>query len=295
MSAARPAKVLITGADGQVGRELQATAPSKWQVIACGSRDLDVTRPDAVREVFERERPALVIQAAAYTDVDRAEREVDQAERVNTTGALNVAAATTRLGARMIHLSTDFVFDGKQDRPYLPEDPPNPISVYGRTKLAGEREVSRATGGTALIVRTAWVYSEYGRNFVRTMLRLMVEQERVRVVADRIGTPTWGRMLAMALWRAADRSDVQGVVHWTDAGSASWYEFAIAIQQEACGLGLLPKAVPVDPIRSDEFPAAARRPPYSVLDKTSGWATLGGPARPWRENLKTMLQGLSRA
>lgn len=295
MSAPRPARVLITGAHGQVGRELQATAPATWNVIACGSRELDVTRVDAVREVLQRERPALVIQAAAYTDVDRAEGDPEQAEMVNAIGAFNVAAESARLGARMIHLSTDFVFDGRQERPYLPDDPPNPLSVYGRTKLAGEREVMRVMGGAALVVRTAWVYSEHGRNFVRTMLALMTEQERVTIVADQVGTPTWGRRLAEALWRAADRPDVRGIVHWTDAGSASWYEFAVAIQQEAGALGLLQKTVLVEPIRSDEFRAAARRPPYSVLDKTTGWGALGGPARPWRENLKAMLQGLARA
>ena len=295
MNAPRQPTVLITGAHGQVGRELQATAPSTWHVVACGSGDLDVTRPDAVREVLQRERPALVIQAAAYTDVDRAEQDSAQAQLVNATGALNVAAESARLGARMIHLSTDFVFDGRQERPYLPDDPPNPLSVYGRTKLAGEREVMRATEGAALVVRTAWVYSEHGRNFVRTMLALMTEQERVTIVADQVGTPTWGRRLAEALWRAADRPAVRGIVHWTDAGSASWYEFAVAIHQEACALGLLQKTVSVEPIRSAEFRAAARRPPYSVLDKTSGWAALGGPARPWRQNLKAMLQGLARA
>jgi dTDP-4-dehydrorhamnose reductase len=291
----RQAKALITGAHGQVGRELQNTAPSNWEVMACGSRELDVTDLNAVREVLERERPAVVIQAAAYTDVDRAEHESEEAERVNVTGALHVAAEAARLGARVIHLSTDFVFDGRQDRPYLPDDPPNPVNVYGRTKLAGEREVHRSTGGAALIVRTAWVYSEHGRNFVRTMLRLMGEQDGVAVVADQVGTPTWGRRLAEAVWRAADRPEVRGVIHWTDAGSASWYEFAVAIQEEACALGLLEKVVPVQPIRTAEFKAAARRPAYSVLDKTSGWAALGGPARPWRENLREMLQGLARA
>ncbi|HEX7336633.1 MAG TPA: dTDP-4-dehydrorhamnose reductase [Gemmatimonadales bacterium] len=295
MNAQRQARALITGAHGQVGQELLATAPASWQVRACGSLELDVTDPEAVRAVLQRERPALVIQAAAYTDVDRAEREREQAQRVNVAGAHNVAAEVARLGARMIHLSTDFVFDGRQDRPYLPDDPPNPISVYGQTKLAGEREVIRATQGDALIVRTAWVYSAHGRNFVRTMLRLMEEQGRVTVVADQTGTPTWGRPLAEALWRAADRPAIRGVVHWTDAGSASWYEFAVAIQQEARALGLLKKAVTVEPIRSDEFNAVARRPAYSVLDKTSGWQALGGPARPWRENLKAMLQGLASA
>lgn len=295
MNSPRDAKVLITGAGGQVGQELQATAPAQWTVVACGSEELDVTRADAVRELLERERPAVIIQAAAYTDVDTAEREVERAEAVNTSGASYVAAEAARLGARMIYISTDFIFDGKQGHPYAPDDPATPLGVYGRTKLAGEREVTRLTRGAALIVRTAWVYSVHGRNFVRTMLRLMSEQDSVKVVCDQVGTPTWGRTLAEALWVAAGRPDLQGVVHWTDAGVSSWYDFAVAIQEEALALALLRKAVPVHPIRTEEFPAAARRPSYSVLDKTSGWAALGGPAPHWRANLRTMLQGLSRA
>jgi dTDP-4-dehydrorhamnose reductase len=295
VSSPRQAKVLITGARGQVGQELQATAPAQWKVVACGSEELDVTRADAVRELLDRERPALVIQAAAYTDVDAAERQVEQAEAVNTAGASHVAAEAARIGARLIYISTDFIFDGGQGHPYAPDDPATPLGVYGRTKLAGEREVTRLTRGVALIVRTAWVYSAYGRNFVRTMLRLMSEQDSVKVVCDQVGTPTWGRTLAEALWTGADRPRLHGIVHWTDAGVASWYDFALAIQEEALALGLLRKAVPICPIRTDEFPTAARRPSYSVLDKTSGWAALGGPARHWRANLRTMLQGLARA
>jgi dTDP-4-dehydrorhamnose reductase len=291
----RQAKVLITGGQGQLGQELRASAPARWQVVACGSEELDVTRPDTVRTVLERERPALVIHAAAYTDVDGAEREIERAEAVNTSGAANVAQAAIQVGARMIHISTDFVFDGRQGRPYTPDDLATPVGVYGRTKLLGEREVTRLTGGGALIVRTAWVYSSYGQNFVHTMLRLMSERDSVEVVSDQIGTPTWGRPLGQALWAAAERPELRGVLHWTDAGVASWYDFALAIQEEALALGLLPRAVPVKPLRSHEFPSLARRPTYSVLDKTSGWAALGGPARHWRENLRTMLQGLTRA
>jgi dTDP-4-dehydrorhamnose reductase len=295
VSAPGQAKVLITGARGQVGLELQATAPEGWQVLACGAGELDVTESEAVQQLLDRERPALVIQAAAYTDVDKAEHQAGQAEAVNVAGAANVARAAARIGARMIHLSTDFVFDGRQGHPYTPESPGNPLGVYGRTKLAGEREVVRLTNGTALIVRTAWVYSVHGRNFVRTMLTMMKEQDSVSVVSDQVGTPTWGRALAEALWRAAVRRDLQGIVHWTDAGVASWYDFALAIQEEALALGLLSRVVPVRAIRSEELPRAARRPSFSVLDKTSGWAALGGPARHWRANLRTMLQGLARA
>jgi dTDP-4-dehydrorhamnose reductase len=288
-------KALITGAEGQVGLELQGTAPDGWEVLACGMNDLDVTRSEAVQELLDRERPALVIQAAAYTDVDNAERQVEQAEAVNVAGAANVATGAARIGARVIHLSTDFVFDGGQGHPYTPDSPGSPLSVYGRTKLDGEREVTRLSRGSALIVRTAWVYSVHGRNFVRTMLSMMRDQDSVRVVSDQVGTPTWGRTLAEALWRAADLPQLHGILHWTDAGVASWYDFALAIQEEALILGLLSQPVPVTAIRSEELPRAARRPSFSVLDKTSGWAALGGPARHWRANLRTMLQGLARA
>ncbi|MGH7508235.1 MAG: dTDP-4-dehydrorhamnose reductase [Gemmatimonadales bacterium] len=293
MSTLNPYKVVITGAQGQVGRELQATAPSKWHLVACGSRELDVTQPPAVRQFLERERPALVIHAAAYTDVDGAEGQADKAEAVNAAGAANVADGTSRIGARLIHISTDFVFDGRQGYPYSPDDEPSPLGVYGRTKVAGEREVTRITGGAALVVRTAWVYSQYGHNFVHTMLELMSRRESVGVVCDQVGTPTWGRPLGAALWRAAECPELRGILHWTDAGVASWYDFAVAIQEEALGLGLLPRAVPVRPLRSEEFPAVARRPLYSVLDKTTGWAAMGGPARHWRENLRLMLKGLA--
>lgn len=288
--------VIITGAGGQVGLALQETAPrSRWNLIACSSEQLDVTRPESVRAVLERERPAVVIQAAAYTDVDGAEREIERARAVNVAGAANVATETARLGIRMIHISTDFVFDGEQGHPYSPQDLASPLGVYGRTKLEGEREVTRLSGGAALIVRTAWVYSAHGRSFVRKMLRLMAERDSVGVVSDQVGTPTWSRTLAEALWCAVDRVELRGILHWTDAGVASWYDFAMAIQEEAMALGLLRAVQPVRPLRTEEFPTAARRPSYSVLDKTTGWAALGGPARHWRSNLRSMLQELTGA
>jgi dTDP-4-dehydrorhamnose reductase len=286
-------KVLITGAGGQLGLELRATAPAGWNVVACASAELDVTNRPAVESVLKQERPTVVINAAAYTGVDAAEREADRAHAVNAQGAGNVAQVAQEMGARVIHLSTDFVFDGSQGRPYTPNDEPNPLNVYGRTKLAGEQLVRERTAGAALIVRTAWVYAAQGHNFVRTMLRLMRERESIGVVSDQVGTPTWARGLARALWMGVGRFDSQGLVHWTDAGVASWYDFAVAIQEEALALGLLPHPVPISPLRTEEFPRPARRPSYSVLDKTSGWAVLGGPPPHWRVNLRCMLQGLT--
>jgi len=295
VSAGGKVKVLITGAGGQVGLELQATAPAEWQLVPCRSQDLDITEKQALARVFDQARPHVVINTAAYTRVDEAERQSERAEAVNTHGAENVAKAAERVGARVIHLSTDFVFDGSQGRPYVPDDVPNPLGVYGRTKLEGEWRVQECTGGSALIVRTAWVYAAQGQNFVLTMLRLLREQSSVGVVSDQVGTPTWARTLAQALWTAASRPHLRGILHWTDSGVASWYDFAVAIEEEARSAGLLKRTVVIRSLQSQEYPAAARRPPFSVLDKSSGWAALGGQAPHWRSNLRAMLRELAGA
>ena len=284
---------LITGAGGQLGRELAATAPAPWLVRACRSAELDVTRPESVAEAFAAARPALVINAAAYTAVDAAEREAERAEAVNTAGAAYVAEAARDAGARLIHVSTDFVFDGAQGRPYLPGDRARPLGVYGRTKLAGEREVARISRGAAVVVRTAWLYASHGRNFPRTMLRLMGERETIGVVADQLGTPTWARPLAEAIWAMAELPGLSGVQHWTEAGVASWYDLAVAVQEEALALGLLEDAAEVRPLRTEDYPTPARRPSYGVLDKTATWAALGRPVRHWRTSLRLMLRELA--
>jgi dTDP-4-dehydrorhamnose reductase len=248
-----------------------------------------------VAEVLGRVRPLLVINAAGYTGVDAAEREPGRAHTVNALGAAHVAAECRRVGARLIQVSTDYVFDGIQRRPYLPGDRPSPLGVYGRTKLAGENEVTRLSERSALILRSAWLYSRRGHNFVLTMLRLLREREDVGVVCDQVGAPTWCRSLAEAVWAAAGRPQVRGIHHWTDEGVASWYDFAVAIQEEALALGLLQREVPIRPLRSDEYPSAARRPAYSVLDATATAAALQLGRRHWRVNLQQMLQGLVRA
>jgi dTDP-4-dehydrorhamnose reductase len=253
-----------------------------------------VTRAEAVHAAISAFRPSVVIHAAAYTGVDAAEVDTDRARAVNAEGTAHVAEAARMVGARLLHLSTDFVFDGTQGRPYAPGDEPRPLGVYGRTKLEGERAAVRILDGQVLIVRTAWVYSRHGRNFVLTMLRLMTEGGEIGVVADQVGTPTWAGSLAEALWAAAGRTDLRGVVHWTDAGVASWYDFAVAIQEEALAAGLLSRAVTVRPLRTEEFPSRAQRPPFSVLEKGASWEALGRTPPHWRVNLRRMLEALAR-
>lgn len=278
-------KVVITGASGQLGRELAHTVPSDHSVALLSSADCDVGDADAVRAMLVRMEPDVVINAAAYTAVDKAESEPGLAARVNTQGPAHLATGKHRL----LHVSTDFVFDGAKGSAYLPNDTPNPLSVYGNTKLSGEAPVL-ALGFRGLVMRTSWVYSSEGNNFVKTMLRLMQSRPEIGVVADQIGAPTWARDLARALWRSVDLPELCGLHHWHDAGVASWYDFATAIAEEGRALGLLDKPVQIKPIKTADYPTPARRPAFSLLDCTETWKALGTPPH-WRAQLRRMLGG----
>ena len=289
-----PRRVLVFGGTGQLGRELGRTAPAGVEVALVGRAAGDVRHPDQVAEAMDRTSAELVINAAAYTAVDRAEADADGAFEVNAVGAGHVAGAAAARGLRVLHVSTDFVFDGERGQPYAPDARPCPLGVYGASKLDGERRVQSALGARAAIVRTAWLYEGEGPSFVHTILRLLATREAVNVVSDQVGSPTWARGLARALWRIAECPQIAGPLHWTDAGVASWYDFAVAIREEALQAGVLAQAAPVHPIATSEYPTAARRPPFSVLDKASTWRALDLPPVHWRENLRCMLAELSR-
>ncbi|HET7565713.1 MAG TPA: dTDP-4-dehydrorhamnose reductase [Gemmatimonadaceae bacterium] len=288
-------RALITGAEGQLGRELVRCAPQSVELLAVDIAELDITDDTAVRATCSAFAPTIVINAAAYTAVDRAESEPERAFAVNEGGARNVARAAAEHDARMVHVSTDYVFDGTACRPYRPSDATRPVGVYGQSKLAGEEAVLSAAGERAVIVRTAWLYSSFGTNFVKTMLRVLAERDVVRVVADQVGTPTWAANLSRVLWTLAARPEVHGVMHWTDAGVASWYDFAVAIREEALAFGLIARAAPVMPIRTEDYPTPVKRPSYSVLDKSASWALLGesAPACHWRSALRMMLREMT--
>jgi dTDP-4-dehydrorhamnose reductase len=288
-------KVVITGSNGQVGRALLKTTPGGLTAVGLTHAQLDIGDPQAAASVIQAHRPDLIVNAAAYTAVDKAESEPEAAERANTTGPLNLAVAAAATGARLIHLSTDFVFDGLSSRPYATDAPTNPQSTYGRTKRGGEDAVMRSLPDRSVVLRTAWVYASQGSNFVRTMLRLMREKGAVRVVADQVGTPTTASSVAGVIWALAARPDMHGIYHWTDAGVASWYDFAVAIAEESAALGLLPPGVRVDPIATEEYPTPAKRPSYSVLDKRSLLAQLSVTPRHWRGNLRTVLKEILHA
>jgi dTDP-4-dehydrorhamnose reductase len=285
-------RVLITGAEGQIGRALVAAAPVGVEILATDRSDLDITsRTEVVRRARDF-RPDLILNAAGYTAVDQAEQEPDAARAVNEEGARNVALASAETGARLLHFSTDYVFDGWKSRPYAPEDPTGPTNAYGASKLAGERAISAVPGQRAAIIRTAWVYAPNGRNFLRTMLRLLNERDEVTVVADQTGSPTAASSVARAAWSIAVRKDLSGILHWTDDGVATWYEFAEAIRREGLAAGRLPRAARIRPVTSEEYAAPAPRPRYSVLDCSFTRRSLGLVPDHWQTALRHTIQEL---
>jgi dTDP-4-dehydrorhamnose reductase len=285
--------VLVLGGGGQIARSVRAMAPVSGDVVLKTRAQLDIGDAAGVARLLKEVRPSWVINGAAYTSVDLAEDQPDRAIAANDTAVGILANATAQAGCRLLHLSTDFVFDGKSNRAYLPNDQTNPLSVYGVSKLGGERRVWQSAGG--IVLRTAWVYAAEGRNFVLTMLKLMREREEIRVVCDQIGAPTWASSAAAAIWGLIEANAPGGIYHWTDLGAASWYDFAVAIQEEAQAKGLLNRSIPVVPIRSSEFPTRAQRPAFSLLDTGSTRAILKVPLHHWRHNLRSMLDELRAA
>jgi len=283
-------KTLIVGAGGQLGQELQQTCPPGVELFSADREELDICDQAAVLEYVAALMPALVINAAAYTAVDGAETKPDLAVEVNAEAPGYLARAVERTGGRLLHVSTDFVFDGQAREPYSPRQEPRPLGVYGHSKLAGECRVQEILPTSSVILRTAWVYSASGANFVKTMLRLMNERDELGVVDDQVGAPTWARGLAATLWRFAGVPEARGIYHWTDAGSCSWYEFACAIYAEGRASGLLARDVQINPIPTSEYPTPAQRPAYSVLDCSSTQELLGLERDDWRSQLSAMLK-----
>ncbi len=287
-------KVIITGAKGQLGSDLVPLAESAgFEVLPFSSADLDITDKAAVISKVVETRPALIINCGAYTKVDLAEKEEAKAYAVNQDGAANLADAAASVKAALIHVSTDFVFDGSRPHPYTEQDATNPLGVYGASKLAGEAEIQKRLE-SHVIVRTSWLYGVNGGNFVKTMLRLASEREGLRVVYDQAGSPTWSHDLASALVTIA--LDIKagnkhwGLYHYSNEGVASWYDLAVAAIVEGRRLGLPIKCTHVEPILTAEYPTPAKRPPYSVFDKALIKKTFGIKIPDWRAALKEMME-----
>ena len=284
-------KILVTGAKGQLGQELVLALSPLGEVTGIDRSILDLTDVEALEAFWEQLQPDLVINSAAYTAVDKAEDQADLAMVVNGEVPGKLAHLARASGAKIIHISTDYVFDGSKNTPYLETDPTNPLSSYGRSKLRGEQAVLES-GAISAIVRTAWVYGNgITGNFVKTMLRLGKEREELRVVYDQVGSPTWTVDLANAIANLAGKlnEETQGIYHYTNSGVTSWYDFAIAIFAEAKQLGAPLKIERVLPITTDQYPTPAKRPAYSVLAPAKLSDLLGNYPPHWRQSLRQML------
>ncbi|MBM5797704.1 MAG: dTDP-4-dehydrorhamnose reductase [Cyanobacteria bacterium K_Offshore_0m_m2_072] len=303
-------RVLLTGASGQLGQALQASVPSllgdqSIELLATSRRELDLADADACRELVRQVRPDWVLNAGAYTSVDQAEQQPELANAVNHLAPVALAEAVAELSGdcgRFLQLSTDFVFSGEQAVPYPPDASVAPLGVYGATKAAAERAVMGRLphGQRAFVLRTSWAYGPVGHNFCRTMLRLHRERtlagHSIHVVSDQLGCPTSTSGLAAACWRLISLVN-QGaclppVMHWSDAGIASWYDFALAIGKLGVASGLLEKAAPIYPITTADYPTLARRPSYSLLDCTTSRVALGMQPQHWRVALQHVLENM---
>ncbi|MEC4813520.1 MAG: dTDP-4-dehydrorhamnose reductase [Scytonema sp. PMC 1069.18] len=284
--------ILLIGSNGQVGTELQKILSPYGNLIAVARPTVDLTQPDTLRSAIADTQPQIIINAAAYTAVDKAESEEELANAINAIAPGILAEEAKKLGAFLIHISTDYVFDGNNSHPYKETDSTNPLSIYGKTKLLGEQAIQTACD-RYLILRTAWVYGQFGKsNFVKTMLRLGAEREEIRVVTDKIGSPTWARDIAEAIAQMIPllTSHIVGTYHYTNSGIASWYDFAIAIFEEAQQLGFPLKVQRIVPITTTEYPTPARRPSYSVLSCAKISAVLKTYPPHWRQALRQMLK-----
>ena len=290
----KPKTIALTGAKGQLGRTIQAcwaSNPLKDEYsLQCFDRSqLDITDSVSISETLNSRGIECIINAAAYTAVDTAESEPDSAKAVNQLGAENLARWCGDNNAYLIHVSTDFVFSGSKAKPYLPKDVCDPQGVYGKTKQAGEDIVLKLLPQRSLVVRASWMYSEYGSNFVKTMLKLMAEKEFLSVVNDQTGSPTSAHSLANFLIAAAADKQHSGIFHWSDGGELSWYDFSVAIQEEGLKAGLLGRQIPISPVSATEYPTPAKRPAYSVLDRSQSILDYNLRASSWREELVAVI------
>ena len=286
-------KVLLIGAKGQVGQELQVTLPSLGEVISIGREELDLTNSEKISQLIREIHPDYLVNAAAYTAVDKAETEPDLAYSINAIAPKIMAESAEKIKAKFLHISTDYVFDGRKNTPYLETDLTNPLGVYGQSKLRGEEEIKNVNSN-AIILRTAWVYGSYGKsNFVKTMLRLGKEREELKVVVDQVGSPTWAKDIATAITHLLINVDnPPGIYNFTNSGVASWFDLTKAIFEEAKISGIPLKIQRVIPITTAEYPTPAVRPAYSVLSGQKISQQLGYIPPYWRDSLKAMLNQL---
>lgn len=284
--------IVVIGKSGQLAWELTQLSDQETKIICLGRDQIDVFCEQSITNALLKHQAHAVINASAYTAVDKAETDEKNAYKLNSDAAKNLAQACKYLSLHLVHVSTDFVFNGDKGSPYLTDDPIEPLGIYGASKAQGEFAICNSIPQQSCIIRTSWVYSTHGNNFVKTMLKLMTDKPELGVISDQIGSPTYAKSLAKACLLAA-KNKICGIHHWTDAGVASWYDFAIAIQEIAIEKGLLSNAIPIKPIRTIDYPTPAARPSYSVLDKTScNTDFVDLPLIHWRTQLNKMMDEL---
>ena len=287
--------LLLTGRDGQLGtvfsQQWQGCELSgRYELVEVGRRELDIADSLEVKEFLADLRPTYILNTAAYTRVDEAESDQESAYRVNDNAVGLLADWCKDNLCRLLHISTDFVFDGDATSPYSEDSETVPLNVYGASKLAGEVQVTSCLPSSGIVVRTSWLYSEHGQNFVKTMLRLMSERRDVRVVRDQIGSPTSAHTLSRYIAQLIAADSAAGIHHFTDGGELSWFEFAVAIREIGVELGLIPDRATVTPVTAAEYPTAARRPLYSVLERTPKGPPDCGVKHSWRAELRSVLE-----
>lgn len=289
-------RVLITGQSGQVGHACSLFVPEGVEAVFVGRTECDLADADAIVKILREVQPSMVLHNAAWTAVDAAEEQEATALAINGTATAVMAEELARQGGRMAFVSTDYVFSGEGAKPWLEQDPVAPLNAYGRTKLAGEQALAAHLGDRGHVVRTSWVYGRRGNNFVRTMLKFMEQGRDLKVVADQLGAPTFADGIARALWAIAkpDAADLPPILHYTDGGICSWYEFAVAIREQGIAQGLALEPSSVAPCPSTEYPTPAPRPSWSPLHFSDAWSEVDISQRLWSEVLASALPLMMR-
>ncbi|MGB0559172.1 MAG: dTDP-4-dehydrorhamnose reductase [Pseudohongiellaceae bacterium] len=290
-------KILLMGANGQLGMSFrkcfeESDLANKWTLSVTDIDEVDLTNTESTIPFLATCAPSVILNCAAYTEVDKAEQEAELAKEINDDAVADISKWASTNRCRVVHISTDFVFDGRKKEPYLPSDQANPIGAYGKTKLAGEKHVLEL-GSNGVIVRTSWLYSEFCNNFVKTMTNLMSKKSELGIVSDQVGSPTSTHSLSQLLIKVIENDNFYGILHWCDGTSISWFDFAVEIQKQALTIGLLKKKIPLKPIKTEEYATSAVRPKYSVLDRTCSLEQLNVEITDWKDELKVVLSRMS--
>ena len=293
-------RVALIGANGMLAHMVRSLAPKVWEISPFDLPDFDLTNRERVLRVLGEQRPEIILNCAAYTDVDGCETHEELATQVNGHGPGHLAEAARETGATLVHISTDYVFDGRKETPYIEDDSPNPLSAYGRSKLRGEEAIIASGLESYFIIRTSWLYGPAGKNFVETIVRLAGEREELRIIADQVGSPTYTRDLAQAIFKLLDlshsasrvpRAGLYGIYHFSNTGVCSWYEFAREIVEQLRQQGGAVKVRDIRPIATEEYPLPAIRPQYSVFSKEKLVRATGLAIPEWRESLAHYFAG----